>query len=492
MPKATSRPCFPTSLSDFALPTSTSPGASTSALSLDDPGFILHRLRRPNLLAARHHSPLASSFTFHTRRRSHSSTRTVADDLESDRERMSTDSPTSSSGNPTPPLKTSEATDDTENNIKTAISKLPSTPPRRRSSSSIDAADPYLPMSCRRLAFPVRIITVISLLYSFHVQLRQPRISTLLAESHPEEIEVKSEAAFQRLISSFSELPTQPRTPRSTADRGRYPEEAGHDESQREETPSDDDGPPEDTLLFSTPGSSEPINIIKTRKPNGSVNGDEFGTSLSECSSYGNGLMDIDLVCSSPVHLKAILIATSRRGPRHPYLRHQHLYHTGGVRHHPSPVLCGRTSENVSVPVNILLIHLSDFKTVDERFDPYPSASKRRAVSPSVSHLRETHGSLGSPISRNSNSRLPIAIPITIPGSTASSATSSPTIGGSFASSYPRTMSSTSSPTLRASTMGLASPILRPVARGSVSVRRGDEEREVEGAGEAVGGMTLS
>lgn len=37
--------------------------------------------------------------------------------------------------------------------------------------------------------------------------------------------------------------------------------------------------------------------------------------------------------------------------------------------------------------------------------------------------------------------------------------------------------------------MGLASPILRPVARGSVSVRRGDE---VEGAGEAVGGMTLS
>jgi hypothetical protein len=40
--------------------------------------------------------------------------------------------------------------------------------------------------------------------------------------------------------------------------------------------------------------------------------------------------------------------------------------------------------------------------------------------------------------------------------------------------------------------MGLASPILRPVARGSVSVRRGDEEREVEGAGEAVGGMTLS
>lgn len=306
MPKATSRPYLPTSLSDFALPTSSSPGASTSALTLDDPGFLLQRLRRPSLLAARHHSPLASSFTLHTRRRSHSSTRTVADDLESDRERMSTDSPTSSSGNPTPPLNTSEATDDTENNIKTAISKLPSTPPRRRSSSSIDVADPYcqLPISCRRLAFPVRNITVILLLYSFHAQLRQPRISTLLAESHPEEIEVKSEAAFQRLISSFSELPTQPRTPRSTADRGRYPEEAGHDEYQREETPSDDDGPPEGTLLFSTPGGSEPINIAKTHTPNGSVNGDEFSTSLSECSSYSNGLMDIDLVRLSLRDLK--------------------------------------------------------------------------------------------------------------------------------------------------------------------------------------------
>ena len=161
MPKATSRPYLPTSLSDFALPTSSSPGASTSALTLDDPGFLLQRFRRPNLLTTRHHSPLASSFTLHTRRRSHSSTRAVADDLESDKERMSTDSPTSSSGNPTPPLKMSETTDDTELNIKTAISKLPSTPPRRRSSSSMDAADPYfqLPLSCRRLAFPVRNIT---------------------------------------------------------------------------------------------------------------------------------------------------------------------------------------------------------------------------------------------------------------------------------------------------------------------------------------------
>ncbi|KAF8632968.1 hypothetical protein AX15_001565 [Amanita polypyramis BW_CC] len=443
MPKATSRPYLPTSLSEFALSSSSSPGASTSALTLDDPGFLLQRFRRPSLVATRHHSPLASSFTLHTRRRSHSSTRTVADDLESDKERMSTDSPSSSSGNPTPPLKTSETTDDTEHDVKTAVSKLPSTPPRRRSSSGADTTDSYfqLPMSGRRLAFP----------------LKQPRILTLLAESHPEEIEVKSEAAFQRLISSFSELPTQPRTPRSTADRGRYPEDATHDESQREETPSDDEGPPEDTLLFSTPGGSEPVNISKTHTPSGSVNGDDFNASLSECSSFGNNLMDIDMPWASPS------VSTASTPMSH-------------WRHTPPP-----TSSAVR----------SNKRKLDDRFDPYPSASKRRAVSPSLSHLREAHCPMGSPINRNVNSRLPVAIPITIPGSAANSATSSPTIG-SFTSSYPRAMSLTSSPTLRASTMGLASPILRPVARGSVSVRRGDEEREVEGAGEAVSGMTLS
>ncbi|KAK2461595.1 hypothetical protein APHAL10511_006058 [Amanita phalloides] len=442
MPKASSRPYLPTSLSDFHLPTSLSSGASTSALTLDDPGFLHQRFRRSNLLATRHHSPLASSFTLHTRRRSHSSTRTIADDLESDKERMSTDSPSSSSGNPTPPLKTSEATDDTEHNIKTAISKLPSTPPRRRSSATDAIDSPFqFPTPSRRSGLP----------------LKQPRILSLRTESRPDEIEVKSEAAFQRLISSFSELPTQPRTPRSTADRGRYPEEAGQDDSQREETPSDDEGPPEDTLLFSTPGGSKPINIVKkTHTPSGSINGDDFGTSLSECSSLGNGLMDIDLPWVSP--------STSALSTPLSHWRCTPPPTTSAVRFNK--------------------------RKLDDRFDPYPSASKRRAVSPSLSHLREAHCTLGSPI-RSGNPRLPIAIPITMPGSTTSSATSSPTIG-TFASSYPRAMSLTSSPTLRASTMGLASPILRPVARGSVSVRRGDEEREVEGAGEAVSGMTLS
>jgi hypothetical protein len=129
---------------------------------------------------------------------------------------------------------------------------------------------------------------------------------------------------------------------------------------------------------------------------------------------------------------------------------------------------------------------------VDDRFDPYPSA-KRRAVSPSVSsYLRDTQSTIGSPMNVR-NTRLPIAIPISIPGSTASSAASSPTIGGSYSGSFPRSVSMTSSPTLRP-VMVLASPILRPVPRTGlgIQIRRGEgDDREIEGAGEAVGGLTL-
>ena len=47
-------------------------------------------------------------------------------------------------------------------------------------------------------------------------------------------------------------------------------------------------------------------------------------------------------------------------------------------------------------------------------------------------------------------------------------------------------MSVSSSPTIRSS-MSLASPVIRPVPRA----RRKSEEKEVEGAGEAVNGLTL-
>lgn len=120
----------------------------------------------------------------------------------------------------------------------------------------------------------------------------------LLAESRPEENEVKSEAAFQRLISSSTGLPTQPRTPRVAADRGRYPEEAGQEEEpQREDTPSDDEDEADDApFAFSAPGGSQPISIQKPRTPVGSSNGDDIYMSISESSSFGTVAMDVDLV----------------------------------------------------------------------------------------------------------------------------------------------------------------------------------------------------
>lgn len=123
----------------------------------------------------------------------------------------------------------------------------------------------------------------------------------LLAESRPEENEVKSEAAFQRLISSSTGLPTQPRTPRVAADRGRYPEEAGQEEEpQRDDTPSDDEDEADDApFAFSASGGSQPISIQKPRTPVGSSNGDDLYMSISESSSFGTVAMDVDLVSTS-------------------------------------------------------------------------------------------------------------------------------------------------------------------------------------------------
>jgi hypothetical protein len=116
-----------------------------------------------------------------------------------------------------------------------------------------------------------------------------------LAESRPVESEVQSEAAFQRLLASGVELP---RTPRTVADRGRYPEEAGPDDFQREDTPSDDgdDNDSTYTPFYPIPSGSEPINIAT---PAGSVNGDDM------CISESPGLsgMDVDVVSFPDVGL---------------------------------------------------------------------------------------------------------------------------------------------------------------------------------------------
>ena len=117
-----------------------------------------------------------------------------------------------------------------------------------------------------------------------------PRILTLLSESNPEENEVKSEAQFQKFVSSFS---NHPRTPRALLDRGRYPEEAGDEDFTREDSPSDDEDDPGTAGPFSYPNiGSEPVNIPNSTTPAHSVNGDDFG--LSESPSYN--AMDIDTV----------------------------------------------------------------------------------------------------------------------------------------------------------------------------------------------------
>ncbi|KAE9400549.1 hypothetical protein BT96DRAFT_819019 [Gymnopus androsaceus JB14] len=436
MPKDSSRPILPTSSSDFALPSSI---ASTSSVTLEDASFVLHRFRRPSLLApkatyiseTRLHSPLVSSFTHQSSpiKRKALSDDECSEDSPMYREHTGRESsPSSSSENPTPPLA-QENSEESEDGGRTAKPYL-RTPPRK--ASSIDS--PLVPR--RRLSFPVK----------------QPRIINLLAESRPVENEVKSEAAFQRLVASGAELPIQPRTPH-ISDRGRYPEEACDDEYQREDTPSDDEADDEPFTSYAS-SMSEPITILRNRTPASSVNGDDLNTmSISESPSFSNMAMDVDMPSVSPS------VSSLSSTP----INHW--------RYTPPPITSAVRSNK---------------RKLDDRFDPYPAASKRRAVSPSVNLLRESHSNMGSPKTRNTP-RLPIAIPVAVPGSSVNSAASSPTISNSFSNQFPRPVSITSSPTLRAS-MGLASPILRPLVRG---IRRDGDEKEIEGAGEAVGGLSL-
>ncbi|KXN88728.1 hypothetical protein AN958_00274 [Leucoagaricus sp. SymC.cos] len=320
MPKAPLRPSLPTSSSEFALPSPSSPLASSSSVTLDDPSFLLSRFRRPSLLSqksalfgeGRLHSPLASSFTpyTHSRRRSRNASFSLTEDsYESDRERMITDSPTSGTNTP-PLLKANDSDEDFNPSAKpgSSIAKVPPlTPPRRKSSTSMDMQETYglTTSSGKRITLPVCALELEcsspKRLRTAILQLKAPRILNLLAESRPEEAEVKSEAAFQRLITSCSEVPLQPRTPRPATDRGRYPEEAGHEETQREDTPSDDeeDDGADEPFVFSASGGSEPINIQKPLTPAGSVNGDGMIMSVSETSSDSNA-MEVDIVSAFP------------------------------------------------------------------------------------------------------------------------------------------------------------------------------------------------
>ena len=137
------------------------------------------------------------------------------------------------------------------------------------------------------------------------IQLKLPRILNLVRESsRPDENEVKSEAQFQRLVASFSELPTQPRTPRASSDRGRYPEEASEGRDlQLCETPSDDSDYEEpDGIPFPFPVSTQEPITIRTRTPAASVSGSLCGDDL--CADSPGAAMDIDMVGVFPSHFR--------------------------------------------------------------------------------------------------------------------------------------------------------------------------------------------
>ncbi|KAI0285452.1 hypothetical protein BGY98DRAFT_366815 [Russula aff. rugulosa BPL654] len=428
------RSSLPASSTDFALRASTSPLQSPSD-DFNGLNPLLFRFRRPSLLSPKYlsdsrlSSPLATSFTAPLRPSS-------ASDVDRERiwARADSRSASESSENATPPLNGSEADkDDCDSAMKTSRPQTP--PPRNPSSSSMDviAESSYLP-HLRRLSHPVKL----------------PRILNIVRESsRPDENEVKSEAQFQRLVASFSELPMQPRTPRALSDRGRYPEEVSEDRDvPRCQTPSDDsdyEDADTSTIPFPfAPPTQEPI-TIRTRTPAASVSGSLCGDDIT-ADSPGGAAMDVDMPPS--------LFGSPASASLHQW------------RYTPPPTSSSavRTSK----------------RKYDDRFDPYPTSSKRRAVSPSVSFLRENHTSL-SPIyipRSGSSSRGPIPVPIT--SSAAGSVASSPI-------SHNGTLPF-ASPTMRSS-MGLASPITRPMR---MSRRIDGEDREVDGTGEAVNGLSLA
>lgn len=440
MSRSPRRLSFPSSSQDFALPLSstlvTSPEGSPSPLFL--------RFRRPSLLprpttayADKHtSSPLAISFSIPTRRY-----RSVGgEESESDRERMCTESsPSNSSGNPTPPISVPASKDAERLGDESSEDTLnPSTPPNHNI-SVLAPAPLYSPavVNSRRPTYPLKLA----------------RILNILAEStRPEDDEVKSEAAFQRLIASYSELPVQPRTPRIPSNKGRYPEEAVDEDFDREDTPSDEDDV-DGIFAFDPPSESA---TTKPCTPAQSVNGDDFATCTS--GSPMVVAMDVDPPLTSP-------LVTSTPAVQ--------------WRYTPPPTASAVRSNK---------------RKLDDRYDPYPTAAKRRAVSPSISYLREVHPSLSYP--RTPNGRPSFPNPLAIPISNGGSANSSPTVTSYNMPIYTTSrqvglgsMSVSSSPILRP-TLGLASPILRPLARN----RRGidGDERDVEGANEGVNGLTLS
>lgn len=164
MSESPPRLSFPSSSEEFALPSGKPHG---SPLADDGPASPLFlRFRRPSLLPKsssyyaekRIYSPLAISFTMPSSR--HGSTN--GEESESDRERMYTESsPSSSSGNPTPPIVMPSENDTEETRDENDKEPLnPSTPPSSRNLSALDNESLFssTTVGSRRLTYPVSSI----------------------------------------------------------------------------------------------------------------------------------------------------------------------------------------------------------------------------------------------------------------------------------------------------------------------------------------------
>lgn len=169
MSKSPRRLSFPSSSEEFALPSSNSSKTNASPLADDGPASPLFlRFRRPSLLSKsssyyaekRIYSPLAISFTMPSSRRGS----TNGEESESDRERMYTESsPSSSSGNPTPPIVMPCENDAEETRGENDKGPLnPSTPPSSRNLSALDNESLFSPnaVGSRRLTHPVSDTTI--------------------------------------------------------------------------------------------------------------------------------------------------------------------------------------------------------------------------------------------------------------------------------------------------------------------------------------------
>lgn len=437
---------LPTSSSAFDLPTSSSPPSIEPDDGLSP--FMLHQRRRPSLLnpklghlslEKRHHSPLSSSFKLRSSRRRKSTSN--GEDSESDRDSnkmwisdRSASTSSESSRNATPPQQP-------ESNLSTATATgalfglgskpvgdtVSVRPSTPPRTSNNSGFDSMDVVPRRRLSLPIKF----------------PRVLSLLSESRPEENELKSEAQFQRLLASVAGNPLTPKTPRAPSDRGKYPEEAGDDEEIAVQ--SDDDDELCEGSVFNYNATTEAINISRRGTPAQSINGDEMYL-WGPVSPVGSSYMDVDPVFS---------------------------FGSPNVTPSSGPSSWRYTPPSTSSAVR------SNKRKHDDRYDPYPAA-KRRAVSPSMStYLR------GSP-----RISIPVAIPISVPNSSSTSpvVTQMSFTHPNFAFSRPVIGSpGMSSPTLRASVGLLASPILRPLPRA----RREGDEREVENAGEGLGGISL-